>query len=91
MPIASVVRGSSKNEKMVMQFWYKILDELSASSRLFDFSVATEFAGFQAFALRTIPRRFLWKKRQENERLVIHVTTITTENTSKLTRFRLFD
>jgi hypothetical protein len=64
-----------------MLFWYKILDELSASSRLFDFSVATEFAGFQAFALRTIPRRFLWKKRQENERLVIHVTTITTENT----------
>jgi len=46
------------------------------------------------FAWRTIPRRFLWKKIQTEKRLVIHATTITTENfgftTLWLTRFRLW-
>ena len=74
-PIASVVSGYSK-KKTFLLFEDKIFDELSASSRLFDFSVATEFADFPTFAWRTIPRRFL---RKENIKTTLILTETETD------------
>jgi len=46
----------------------------------------SQIVQFSPFDLRTIPRRFLRTKIQTENRLVIHVTTITTEKTRKLLR-----
>jgi len=55
---------AEKKESFVI--WDKIFDELSAFVPRLDDSVTTEFADFRTFALWTILRRFLRKKRQEN-------------------------
>jgi len=61
------VLGAVAEKKDASVIWDKIFDELSAFVTRLDESVTTEFADFRTFALRTIPRRFLWKKRQEND------------------------
>jgi hypothetical protein len=68
--------------------WDKIFDELTASVTFSHESETSQIVQFSPFDLRTIPRRFLWKKIQTENRLVIHITTITTEKTK---RFRLVD
>src|SRR5665647_1591032 len=67
MPIASVVSGNSRNEKTFLLYWDKIFDELTASvTSSLEFETS-QFVQFSPFDLRTIHRRFLWKKRQEND------------------------
>jgi len=71
--------------------WDKIFDELTASVTFSHEFETSQIVQFSPFDLRTIPRRFLWKKRQKENRLGIHITTITTEKTRKLKRFLLVD
>ena len=74
-----VLCGIAQNGKIEQFVGRKIFDELSALTRLFDYFVTTEFAGFRGFDWRTIPRRFSREERQNNY-LSFRLLDITTEN-----------